>query len=474
MTATLPQRRTVSGPLATAAVAGARWRYAGGKRDARLDLMRGFAAFGMVVDHIGGGGSWLYALTGGNRFFISAAEVFVFISGLVMGIVYRDIIVRRGMKAAAGKILKRAWTLYVLTVLLTLSFAALSWLLRLPWTPDIAPREVPAWVVGVVTLHQTYNLTDIPLLYTFLVLGAIPVLLLLVQGKAAWALAGSWGLWALWQAAPAAAMLPWEVADNTTFFFPAWQVLFVTALVLGFHRDRVGAWAGRLPLGSTVAVSGTAFVLMVVLYFAGPGDLHHGGATSGFWFAKEDVGPGRIAAFAVGAVFSYALLTLVWAPVRLLTGWLLLPLGHHALTAYSLHIFVVAFFHRGREWWTGEHADGLVSTGLQLAGLAGVWAVIVLWPALAGWADTCRHCLVLHRHGAAHPLPVRLRGLIRERGESHERAAGRTDGPAVAGDAVAAAGAGGWTESLPTDAERGTGERYTGRHDPAAAPGAHA
>ncbi|MDP9371380.1 MAG: OpgC domain-containing protein, partial [Chloroflexota bacterium] len=64
------------------------WRYAEpGGRDLRLDLLRGFAVFAMAVDHLGGP-SWLYALTGGNRFFVSAAEGFVFISGVVAGIVY--------------------------------------------------------------------------------------------------------------------------------------------------------------------------------------------------------------------------------------------------------------------------------------------------------------------------------------------------------------------------------------------------
>ena len=52
------------------------WRYEGGKRDLRLDLLRGFAVFAMVVDHIGGPFSPFYLITGGNRFFVSAAEAY--------------------------------------------------------------------------------------------------------------------------------------------------------------------------------------------------------------------------------------------------------------------------------------------------------------------------------------------------------------------------------------------------------------
>src|ERR1700716_3724342 len=57
-------------------------------RDLRIDFLRGYLVFAMVVDHVRGP-SWLYAVTGGNRFFTSAAEGFIFISGLVAGMVYR-------------------------------------------------------------------------------------------------------------------------------------------------------------------------------------------------------------------------------------------------------------------------------------------------------------------------------------------------------------------------------------------------
>ncbi|HEV8654275.1 MAG TPA: OpgC domain-containing protein [Candidatus Limnocylindria bacterium] len=48
------------------------------KRDLRLDLLRGFCVVVMVADHIGGESSWLYVL----------------ISGITMGMVYRGVIDR--------------------------------------------------------------------------------------------------------------------------------------------------------------------------------------------------------------------------------------------------------------------------------------------------------------------------------------------------------------------------------------------
>src|SRR5215218_9537606 len=68
-------------------------------RDPRFDLLRGYCVFAMIVDHVGGT-SWLYALTGGNRGPVTAAEGFVFLSGLVLGIVSRRRVSRDGLRAA--------------------------------------------------------------------------------------------------------------------------------------------------------------------------------------------------------------------------------------------------------------------------------------------------------------------------------------------------------------------------------------
>src|SRR5215212_8343387 len=94
-------------------------------RDPRLDALRGFCVFAMIVDHVGGS-SWLYVLTGGNRGPVTAAEGFVFLSGLVLGMVSRRRVSRDGLGVAIRSALGRAWTLYGLTVALTLIFIGLT------------------------------------------------------------------------------------------------------------------------------------------------------------------------------------------------------------------------------------------------------------------------------------------------------------------------------------------------------------
>ena len=120
------------------------WDYRGtpegaGKRDLRIDLLRGFCVFVMIVDHIGGEASWLYVLTGGNQFIVSAAEGFVLLSGFSMGMVHHLTIRRSGVRAMLGKVFGRVWLLYLLTVTLTITFATVSSLLDTPWAAEATP-----------------------------------------------------------------------------------------------------------------------------------------------------------------------------------------------------------------------------------------------------------------------------------------------------------------------------------------------
>lgn len=241
------------------------WAYRGGRRDLRIDLLRGLALVAMIVDHVGGRRSWLYLLTGGNRFYVSAAEGFVFLSGLVMGLVYAGVVAEEGLEGALVKVLRRSCLLYCLSVALTLSFAGLSFALGLPWAPQLGRGQFSSAVVGVLTLHRAYYLTDVILLYALLVPAGGVALALIVQGDTRWVILGSWLLWLLWQRSPEQATLPWRIADNPTFHFSAWQLLFINGLALGYHRPRVDHLLARPPTWLLLGASGAVLAAAVLL-----------------------------------------------------------------------------------------------------------------------------------------------------------------------------------------------------------------
>lgn len=360
-------------------------------RDRRFDFLRGFAVFAMVVDHLGGP-SRLYLLTGGNRFYTSAAEGFVFISGLVVGLVYRRIAERDGLTTALRRLLERAWVLYVLAVGLTLALLPVSEMLNLPWAQGIDRTDPVALVWSIVTLHQTYYLVDVPLLYALL-LATAPVALVLMHERRTWAvLLVSWLLWAGYQVYPDRTELPWTIQGNYLFFFAAWQVLFFSGMAIGYHRDRLGRTVPDHWRGWLLAATGLGFLGLVLLYantdrlVMALQALRPGGVVGGYslttdllelLFAKASVAPGRIVASAIVFAFLFLLTTALWKPLERLLGWFLLPLGEKALYAYSAHVVIAALLGVASVALAVDlRAHPTWSLAIQLASLALLWLAI--------------------------------------------------------------------------------------------------
>jgi hypothetical protein len=357
----------------------ARWRYAGGKRDLRLDLLRGFAVVAMVVDHISQR-SWLAYITGADHYFVSAAEPFVFISGLVLGMVYRPLFQKNGLFACIRKALGRALTLYFVTIVFGLLFIGLSAHFGAWWGPERAVFTND-YMWRVATFRQTFYLVDIPMLYTLLLLLAVPALLLISYRLTPVMLVASWALWLSWQLSWESYQVPWRIEANTTFPLPTWQMLFFTGLAIGWHRRLIERWLSAIPrnlrLVMLVAMVAAAVALFVAQRVLVP-TFSEDARESWYLLIKPLVPMSRLLAFGVFLGGAYALLTLAWRPIVTLTGCLLLPLGQNALTAYGLHLFTALaaalYFGAGGT----ESAPMLEILVAQLAGLSVVWSLISL------------------------------------------------------------------------------------------------
>ncbi len=348
-------------------------------RDLRLDLLRGYFVFAMVVDHVCGM-SPLWYLTGGNRFFAGAAEGFVLTSGLVAGLVYARRIKRDGLGPSLVKVLSRVFTLYLLTVALTLALVPFSELFHLPWSQGVMTRDPLSAVVSILTLHRTYYLVDVMLLYTVLFLLTPLALVLLEQGKRGWVLGTSWLLWGAFQLWPHCLALPWPIAGNHLFNFSAWQVIFFSALVLGYGRPVLPVprpHRARLLL----ALSGAVLLLLVALFFV----VHSPGAAGpklvalveDLFLDKVNLRPGRVLAAGVTFSFLFLAVTVFWQPVRRGLGWLLLPLGQQALYAYTAHVGLVALVAIALAR-LGLGSPGLVwlNALIQVAAVALIWLLV--------------------------------------------------------------------------------------------------
>ncbi len=359
------------------------WAYAAAdKRDLRLDLLRGFAVFAMIVDHWGGS-SWLYGITGGDTFFVSAAEGFIFISGLIVGMVYGGIALKDGIQAAQSKALHRALTLYKLTVALTLLFAVFSLFFNLPWAKDLHIGDAPTFIFNVVMLRQVMYLTDIPLIYTILMLAAPLALWLLASGRTRWLVGGSVALWVAAQLSSAPAQLPWPIAGEGAFNLAAWQLLFFVAMAIGYHRDVLARAFSRVPRVPYMVLMGAVSLWFVQLYqtdgaflaLLSPGMDTHAFLLQ--FFLKSALAPGRLIAIFFFFQFAYLTLTVLWRPIQVALGWFLLPLGQTALYGYTMHIALIGLFTMALPHLPSDVTTlrGL-NTSLQLLAVLVIWAMV--------------------------------------------------------------------------------------------------
>ena len=348
------------------------------KRDLRLDFIRGYCVFMMIVDHLSGP-SYLYFITGNNRYIVSAAEGFVLISGIVMGMVYRPTAERLGFEELCIRALDRAVQLYLLFVGLTFAMVGLSLAIGSPVPFPI--RDPLAWAVGIVTLHQSAFLTDVLLFYTIAVATAPLPFLFFRRNQTPAVLGASFLLWAAYQWRPDAVQVPWPIERQDAFPFAAWQLLFVIGLAIGWHEQNVRRILRRLPLPILgVGLLGALGGLIIAYRHTTRIGQAIGGPVGEYLadaFYKFDVRPGRVLALLVVFALFYLVLTLFWKPINAGTGWLFLTLGQHALDSYSVHIFFVIVLGAMRVHVGPEDALSILpNTILQLACLLIIWALV--------------------------------------------------------------------------------------------------
>jgi hypothetical protein len=324
------------------------YRAAPGDRDRRLDLLRGLCLVTMMVDHISGD-SLLTPLTGNNHFVVSAAEGFVFISGVVFGIVNRSRLARLGLRASILKALYRGGCLYSATTVLTLAMVALLEFTKYPlWIDRNVPLGVPRPIDAVsetLTIHFTYQGTEILAMYIFFFLAAPIALALLNAGRTRVLLAASLALWLAFQIWPAQLIIPWSAANAGNFPFAAWQILFMFGLAIGYHRAELTALARRLPMNRIFVGVTVGFAIVVELNSLAERKLLGGFAPDTPLFEaifhKVNLAPGRLLAFALVALFFYLAVSHLWRPLQLTVGRALIPLGQNTLFGYGFHLFLL-------------------------------------------------------------------------------------------------------------------------------------
>jgi hypothetical protein len=354
-----------------------RWRYAapGQARDLRLDWLRGYCIVVMIIDHVGLFPAWTIGLTGGIRLWVSAAEGFLLIAGIVMGMLYPRWIAERGSQWTIRHVLRRAAALYALTVVGQIILNTGDFVLRLTRG---RPTDVPTNYFELIkeailqTRYAPAHLALLPL-FTLVLIWGLVVLYALSRGHWRWVLLGSIGLWYIGRLLSPAAF-PFL---RTPFRFTIWQLLFTIGLFAGYYRAALRQWWTRLPWRPIrlVLLIGSAVGLLLLSYQV---------SFNGLWaqvdwlkadsliFLRTQLGPGRVIAAVWVFAAGYELLSLCWRPLQRVLGWLMLPLGQHALTAFLFHSVTVYCVERLPGWPFIDH-DPTVMGFIHVAIVLAIW-----------------------------------------------------------------------------------------------------
>lgn len=324
-------------------------------RDISLDILRGLMLIIMAADHFGEPiFQHLYEFAG----YVSAAEGFVFLSGMLVALVYSR------YHTAGGQVLEqRVWQragviyLYHLMVLLAVFvFTVATQWSGAYWTSFANEMQVEparALLSGLLLVYQPPMLDVLPL-YVVLMLAAPFGLRLMLQYQTigvAMVLLGSGGLWLAAQygwGRDVLALLPQGLLlRGGAFNFMAWQFIFVLGMVLGFLRfnskgalPRVNGWLWSVSL-----------LVIVALYLQRHGYVSRDLSPIAAWFQEyRHIGRDNLSwlrltnflafVYVIAGIIvlhrRYNVLKLLAWPARWL-GFL----GQHSLQVFAFHLVVL-------------------------------------------------------------------------------------------------------------------------------------
>lgn len=323
-------------------------------RIAAFDLLRGYFLIAIIINHLNYP-SLASLLTMKGELFVSSAEGFFLISGIVLGIVRGAKLINQPFKEAARLLLKRAGQLYIIYFLSTVLFTLIGWWFFMDnpglksgiASPDTPIHEM-LW--NAASFNYLYGWLDYLRLYIFFLLASPLAIWLLRKG--------------LWWLVVVASISIWYFTPELDW--PAnvyiqpynWQLIFFSGLVIGFHWKQISEWWQHLkkPLRVSIVslVVGMAFATLAFNIFLAFGgkispDIYAYVApirdTLSPYFDKENLPLARLSLFMLWFWASFWLFRKFEPFIVKWLGWLLLSFGGSSLYVYIVHGILIFFVH---------------------------------------------------------------------------------------------------------------------------------
>jgi hypothetical protein len=333
-----------------------------GKRDLRIDLLRGVAIVSMVVNHLECR-SYFNNITQGH-IYASSAEGFVFLSGFVLGFVTLQRIDKIGLNSAMQKLLERAKILYLTSFILIAGLGLLSIVATGMTRPsfDRAPGEWWQILLAAGTLHLAPPIVDILQLYVLCLLASPAIFWMLRRGLLLPLLTASWTLWWIQQVHPYSFSFQPLDRAHPYFVFSTWQILYVHGVAAGYHKNKLAKTWKRLPkIPVLLGMLAIVILALVTAHF----DLQLGTwpekvQDRALWLRLTDRsinGPIRLVTLLGLFSLMFVAVDRFWIPLDKTLGKLLIPLGQNSLYVYIIHVpltlvwFMIPGLIQGSTWF---------------------------------------------------------------------------------------------------------------------------
>lgn len=318
-----------------------------------LDLLRGYFLVAILFDHLQYFPNGLDWVSGRGQLYVSAAEGFFFISGIVLGIVRGRKLLDKPFSFATKLLLKRGVQLYITTVVLFFIFTFIGWLfINNPGIkPGLRPMNENFWtiLINALDFNYIYGWADYLRLYAVYLFVSPLAMWLLRKGKWYLLLLASLVTWYFYNFSPL------DTAELSQVF--SWQILFFGGMTVGFYLDPIRHWWAKRPAvlkrSVIIATASIAAVTMLVNFiFIVWGDNLLGHQTVldidnslQPFFNKERLPLYRVGLFLIWFGASFWFVSLIERFVLRRLGWLLIPFGTNSLYVYTIEAFVIYFIH---------------------------------------------------------------------------------------------------------------------------------
>lgn len=338
------------------------------ERYLHIDALRGLLLVMMAVNHIP---SDLQIVSNHIFGFMSAAEGFVFLSGLISGLVYSRRYYKRGPAEMKDSAARRALGIYAMhafslaAVLLGLRVIALFSGMPIVGASSVLVDHPIASFVGGLLLVQQPSLFDILPMYCVFLLITPAIVIACSRGDRKAVVAGSFLLWVLANAFSPQHPLIHGLVNSGSFNLLAWQLLFVLGCVCGH------AWATGQRLWPRPSA---ALIALALIAAAGLYCVRHSFLASPIpatwldWLTnKNNVAPLRLA----NTLLLYYLVYVIAARFPQLLTWRPFAfLGQHSMFVFAAHILAAYTILAFPQYFAETISGRAVGTILMLAVMA--------------------------------------------------------------------------------------------------------